>query len=88
MTETQYSADIDIYLEVDGMRIDVAGCQDNICILRNAAELPPTQAVLVIIVDGKERRKPVFLELGMSLDSTTVEYRADFEDIDNEAVPF
>lgn len=71
---TQYSANIAIYLQANGTRLEVAGCLENTCTLRDFIELEPCNAELVIIVDGKERRKPVFLDKGITNNSKIVEF--------------
>lgn len=74
-TSLAYSSDVDIYLIVDGKRIEVAGCLGQKCTLREVREVPPCHADLVIIIDGQERRKRVYLPNGISKDSDEVEFQ-------------
>ena len=69
----QHSARVDIYLLVNGRRLDVASCLGNKCTLRNPDEAAPDHAELVITVDGEERRRRVYLPQGISLESNDVE---------------
>ena len=63
-----------MYLLVDGQRIEVAACLENKCTLRNPRLLSPCHAELVIVVDGVERRKSVYLTSGISPDSDEIEF--------------
>jgi len=69
-----HSADVCIYLVANGSRIEVAGCLDNTCTLRQPQALPPCEAELVVIIDGVERRRIVRLEQGISEDSREVTF--------------
>ena len=74
MSETiQHSAEVDIYLLVDGQRFEVASCLGSRCSVRAPQELAPCHALLVISVDGKIRQKSVYLRFGMSRDRRDVE---------------
>ena len=68
-----YSAQIAMYLDVNGTRIEVASCLANRCILREPVDMPPCHASLVIRVDGYEYRRQVELRQGISQHSRTVE---------------
>ena len=70
----RHSADVDIYLIAEGRRIDVAACLGNKCRLAGRSSLPPCYAELVIVIDGQERRRPVFLSSGISEDKEQVEF--------------
>jgi hypothetical protein len=70
---TQHSAEVDIYLLVDGQRFEVASCLGSRCSVRNPQDLVPCRALLVISVDGQIREKPVYLRFGMSRDRREVE---------------
>jgi len=71
----QYSAEVGIYLLANGQRIEVASCLDNRCRLFHPRHIPPCSAELVIVIDGHERRRPIYLENGIYLDSNEVEFR-------------
>ena len=77
-----FSAEVVIYLEIDGSRFEVAGCTGNICTLRKPVDHPPTHAQLVIIIDGNARRKEVYLDQGMSHESADVAYSAPYHSAD------
>jgi len=74
MTQSlQYSAELDIYLLVGCRRIEVESCFGNKCTLRTPFDIPPSYAELVIVIDGEERRRPVFLKKGISQELVEVE---------------
>jgi hypothetical protein len=57
-----YSAEVEIYLLIDGKRIDVAQIGGNTLILRGAAEIAAsTRATLVVIVDSVEEREEIVI---------------------------
>jgi hypothetical protein len=72
---TSYSAEIAMFLQINGTRLNIAGCLDNTCILRDLTELPPCNAELVISVDGYEKRERIHLPNGVSRDRKDVEIR-------------
>ncbi|REK06748.1 MAG: hypothetical protein DWQ37_22125 [Planctomycetota bacterium] len=60
-----YSADVEIYLLIDGKRFDVAQITDGSLILRDSYEIPAeTAAELVLKIDGHEEREKIFLRSG------------------------
>ena len=65
-----------MYLVANGSRIEVAGCLDNACTLREPHALPSCEAELVVIIDGVERRRRVFLPEGITSASSTVQFSA------------
>ncbi|MEO8495230.1 MAG: hypothetical protein ABI614_09180 [Planctomycetota bacterium] len=69
-----YSSTIRGWLEVDGHRLELAQVGPGHCVVRHAAAVPPTEAELVIAIDGNERRKRVFLGSGISGSSTVVKF--------------
>lgn len=69
-----HSADVTMYLEVGGTRLSVAGCLGNSCTLRTSSSRQPCYAELVIIIDGQERRKRVYLPKGISEESLDVDF--------------
>ena len=64
-----------MFLQINGTRLNVAGCLDNVCTLRDLTELPPCEAEFVISVDGYEKRERVHLPNGASKDSKDIEIR-------------
>jgi hypothetical protein len=57
-----YSADVEIYLLIDGKRYDVAQIGAGSLMLRESHQIPPdTHAKLVIKIDGVEQVESVFL---------------------------
>lgn len=57
-----YSADVEIYLLIDGRRYDVAQIGGGSLILRGNPEIPAdTTATLVILIDGVEERQEIVL---------------------------
>lgn len=65
-----------MYLVANGSRIEVAGCLDNTCTLRQPQALPPCEAELVVVIDGVERRRRVSLPEGITGASSTVQFSA------------
>lgn len=61
-----YSAEVEIYLIIDGRRYDVAQIGKGSLILRDSHEIPPsTHAKLVVKIDGVEEVEQVFLGEGV-----------------------
>jgi hypothetical protein len=60
-----YSAEVEIYLLIDGKRREVAQVAGDALVLRDEHPIPPgTSATLVIKVDGHEEREEIFLRDG------------------------
>ncbi len=60
-----YSAEVEIYLLIDGRRISVAQIAGDTLILRDQQPIPPgTMATLVIKIDDHEEREQIFLQAG------------------------
>ena len=60
-----YSAEVEIYLLIDGRRLDVAQIAGDTLVLRDQQVIPPeTSATLVIKIDGHEEREQIFLQAG------------------------
>lgn len=71
-----YSADVLIYLLIDGKRFDVAQIGGGKLILREPAEIPPfTDATLVLSIDGREEVRQVFLSGGAEIDQRPIAYQ-------------
>ena len=61
-----YSAEVELYLLVDGQRYEIAQVSNGAFILRDARTIPPnTKATLVIKIDGHEEREEIFLAAGV-----------------------
>ena len=57
-----YSADVEVYLLIKGVRYDVAQIGGSKLILRGDPDIPAnTQATLVVIVDGVEERQDIVI---------------------------
>ncbi len=69
-----YSSTIRGWLEANGLRLALAQVGPGYCVVRHSVATPPTDAELVIEIDGNERREPVFLEAGISESSTLVKF--------------
>jgi hypothetical protein len=70
-----YSADVEIYLVIDGKRYDVAQICRGSLFLRDAHQIPPaTTAKLVIKIDGIEESEQVFLGNGAVDDRLAVNF--------------
>jgi hypothetical protein len=69
-----YSAEVQMSLLVGGHTLDVAQCLGNTCCLRQSIDSPPCEADLIIVVDGRERRKQVFLTEGLSATSKWIKF--------------
>lgn len=59
--EGGYSADVEIYLLIDGTRHDVAQIGPDFLILRNPSDVPVGNAQIVTRVDEKLERRDVIL---------------------------
>jgi len=63
--KNEYSAHVDIWLEVGGRCLDVAQVGDRSLILRDCYQLSPSQhAKIVVTVDGERRAYQVIIRRG------------------------
>lgn len=69
-----HSSTICGWLEANGQRLALAQVGPDYCVVRHGVSTPPTEAELVIEIDGNERRKRVFLEAGISDSSPLVKF--------------
>jgi hypothetical protein len=69
-----YSAQVEIYLQVNGTRLAASCVGPDSITLREPRQLPPTQAQVVIVIDGHEKVHDVFLFEGQSGDSRQVRF--------------
>jgi hypothetical protein len=76
-----YSASVEAYLVVQGVRYDVAKTSADEVVLAEPCELAPgCEAELVVIVDGHRNARAIVLDDGVSLGTHAARYSA--------AVPF
>jgi hypothetical protein len=64
-----HSAMVRMELHVDGTVLRISQLGPDFLILREPVDRPPAQAELFISIDGKERRRAVFLPAGLSATS-------------------
>ena len=69
-----YSSAIRGWLVAGGRRLALAQVGPDHCVVRRSVATPPIEAELVIEIDGDERRRRVFLQDGISEDSTFVKF--------------
>jgi hypothetical protein len=62
--QASFSAEVESYLAVDGRKLRLAKIGSDRIMLRNPVELDPCRAEIVITIDGRERRRQVFLPNG------------------------
>jgi hypothetical protein len=70
-----YSATVKAHLIVGGQRLAIAKVGPSRCILRDMIDIPPTDAEIILSIDGDEQTWPVFLTNGVSRTSDVVLYR-------------
>ena len=70
-----YSADVEIYLMIDGRRYDVAQVSGKSLFLRDHHQiLPGTNAELVMRIDDHKQSEKVVLQAGTKSDELAVNY--------------
>lgn len=69
-----YSTTIRGWLEAGGHRLMLAQIGPDHCVVRGSIPMPPTEAKLVIEIDGDERHKPVFLQDGIPDNASLVKF--------------
>lgn len=69
-----YSAKVEIYLHVAGHKLNVARIRGGQLELRDKIDLPPSDAEVVINVDGQETKTPVVLKEGIDSSLELVEF--------------
>lgn len=69
-----YSAKVEIYLHVAGHKLNVARIRGGQLVLRDKIDLPPSDAEVVIKVDGQETKTPVVLKEGIDSSLALVEF--------------
>lgn len=68
------SSDVLLQLKVDGELLRIGQVCDKVLYLREPVDLPPTDAELLITVNGDTTSHGVFLHNGSSKDSDAVEF--------------
>lgn len=67
-----YSADVRLHLVANGHVVPLSHVSQDFLILDAAADMPPCDAEVVVTVDGREHRRRVHLEDGLSKASQRV----------------
>jgi hypothetical protein len=62
-----YSSEVQLFLEVGERSYRLAQIAPESVMLREPADLPPSEAEVVMRINGRERRWPVFLTHGAAL---------------------
>jgi len=61
-----YSATVEMFLDIDGVRHDVSHMGPEFIILAHPVNLPPCEGVVGLTIDGRLRQWPVRLPDGLS----------------------
>lgn len=64
--KTGYSATVQMFLEIDGVRHDVSHMGPEFVILAKPVKCPPCSGVVSLSVDGRLKQWPVSLPAGVS----------------------
>jgi hypothetical protein len=73
-SQSHYSSEVSMYLQLEDRCIDLAGCLENRCTLREPTSLNPCEADLVIVVDGQEYRQRVAFPSGVNCSSPFADF--------------
>jgi hypothetical protein len=73
-TRTGHSSTIRGWLEANGQRFPLAQVGPDYCVVRHSVATPPTDAELVIEIDGDQRRDRVFPQDGISESTAVVKF--------------
>lgn len=68
-------SDVAIWLQVGDERIAVDGMTCDKCTIREPTQRDPCSAHIVVVINGGERRKRVYLPNGIASDSLDVVYK-------------
>ena len=72
-----YSSEVSIHLEVGDVLVPIGAVLRDEIRLRESVEFPAnTKGVLVIVIDGNERREDIILQDGISRNSDRVKFLA------------
>jgi hypothetical protein len=69
-----YSANVELYLVVEGKQLPLGQVGPAHCILRDAVQFEPTTGEIVIQVDGAETRVPAYFPDGASTTDCRIAY--------------
>jgi hypothetical protein len=69
-----YSAHVEMYLQLADRKLSVGQLGPAHCILEDSGNLPPQNGEIVVIIDGHETRRPVYLPHGISPTENRVAY--------------
>jgi len=72
--DPSYSPEIRLDFQINGKSWELAEIGPDFFTIRNPLDLPPCEGVVVMQVDGRETRWPVFLMDGISKDSDIVRF--------------
>ena len=64
------------FLDVAGRRVSLGQLGPTHCIVRDSLSIPPGEAEIVVITDGRESRLPVYLPDGITPDQPRVSYQS------------
>ena len=59
---------------MNGDVLNIAQVGPDFCIVRDPRELPPSEALVMISIDGNERTRRVYLDNGVSSESKEVRF--------------
>lgn len=71
-----YSTHVELYLVVNGRRLELGQVGSEHCTLRHPEDIPPSRAEIVTIVDGEETKTSVFLPDGASATSRRIPHQS------------
>jgi len=71
---SRYSADVELWLILNGRQLALSHLWHDGFIARERIVHPPTEAEVVLTVDGREHRWPVFLPDGLSPEREETRY--------------
>ena len=69
-----YSATVKASLHVNGEVLNIAQVGPDFCIVRDPRELPPSEAIVMVSIDGIERSRRVYLTNSVSSESKEVRF--------------
>ena len=72
---TGFSTDMTAYLEVGGRQLSLGQLGPEHCIVRDPISIKPIAAEILIIIDGRESRLPVYLPNGIKPNEHRVAYQ-------------
>jgi hypothetical protein len=73
---TGFSTNMTGFLAVDGRRVPLGQLGPAHCIVRESLSVPPGEAEILVVVDGRESRLSVYLPDGITADQPRVTYQS------------